>query len=84
MSGRHGKIDLTFARRLEQILMARKIYPSQLARMTGLSRSSIYGYIDGTIQPKAYVIIRIAQALNVSADWLLGLEKNTSDKLDKK
>ena len=74
MSARHKKIDFTFAQRLEKILIERNIYPAQLARMTGLNRSAIYSYIDGTAQPRAYAIVKIAQALDVSADYLLGLK----------
>lgn len=65
--------DLTFARRLEQAMIERNIYPSDLARKSGVSRSSIYNYIAGTSQPSAYNVKRIALALSTSADWLLGL-----------
>lgn len=71
--------DLTFARRLEQAMTERNIYPSDLARKSGVSRSNIYNYIAGTSQPSAYNVKRIALALSTSADWLLGLvdQKNS-------
>lgn len=69
----HKKIDLTFAKRLEQIMIERQIYPAQVAKITGIKRTVIYAYIDGTHQPTAYNIKRLAIGLNVSADWLLGI-----------
>lgn len=65
--------DLTFARRLEQAMTERNIYPSDLARKSGVSQSNIYNYIAGISQPSAYNVKRIALALSTSADWLLGL-----------
>lgn len=69
----HKKIDLTFAKRLEQIMIERQIYPAQVAKITGIKRTVIYAYVDGTHQPTAYNIKRLAIGLNVSADWLLGI-----------
>lgn len=73
----HKKIDLTFAKRLEQIMIERQIYPAQVAKITGIKRAAIYAYVDGTHQPTAFNIKRLAIGLNVSADWLLGI---TDDK----
>lgn len=69
----HKKIDLTFAKRLEQIMIERQIYPAQVAKITGIKRTVIYAYVDGTHQPTAFNIKRLAIGLNVSADWLLGI-----------
>lgn len=73
----HKKIDLTFAKRLEQIMVERQLYPAQIAKITGIKRTVIYAYVDGTHQPTAFNIKRLAIGLNVSADWLLGI---TDDK----
>lgn len=75
MEGRHNRIDLTFSRNLNQIMIDRQIYPSQLSRMSGVSRANIHKYLCGTSQPSAYNIKRIAQALDVTSDFLLGIEK---------
>lgn len=72
---RHIAFDLTFARRLEQAMIEQGIYPSKLAKMSGVSRINIHNYISGTTQPTAFNIKRIAIALDKSADWLLGIEK---------
>lgn len=77
MKNNHNKIDLTIAKRLEQIMIERQIYPAQVAKITGIKRTVIYAYVDGTHQPTAFNIKRLAIGLNVSADWLLGI---TDDK----
>lgn len=77
MNNNHKKIDLTFAKRLEQVMIERNIYPAQLSKITGIKRTVIYNYINGTHQPTAFNIKRIAVGLGVSADWLLGI---TDDK----
>lgn len=73
--GRHIAFDLTFARRLEQAMIEQNIYPTQLAKLSGVSRVNIHKYISGTAQPTAFNIKRLAIALNKPADWLLGIEK---------
>lgn len=77
MNNNHNKIDLTFAKRLEQVMTERDIYPAKLSKITGIRRTVIYAYVDGTHQPTAFNIKRIAIGLGVSADWLLGI---TDDK----
>lgn len=78
MDGRHKALDLTFARRLEQTMIEQNIYPSQLSKLSGVSRVNIYKYISGTAQPTAFNIKRIAIALGKSSDWLLGIEKSVN------
>lgn len=73
--GRHKALDLTFARRLEQAMIEQNIYPTQLAKLSGVSRINIHNYISGTAQPTAFNIKRLAISLGKSADWLLGIEK---------
>lgn len=57
-------------------MIERKLYASDVARMTGIKRQSIDGYVQGINQPKLYAIIQIAKAFDVSSDWLLGIEKS--------
>lgn len=74
MSGWHHKRFLIFAQRLEQLMIERQLYSSDIARMTGLKRQSIDGYVQGINQPSAYAVMCIAVALDVSSDWLLGIK----------
>ena len=57
-------------------MMERNLYAGQVAKLTGIRRQRIYEYVSGTSHPNDYVIKRIALGLNVSSDWLLGIEKN--------
>jgi len=46
---------------------------SDLAKATGLQPAAISHFETGNRRPSAHNIIRLALALHVSADWLLGL-----------
>lgn len=47
----------------------------QVQRETGIPKTSFYCHLSGTCTPNALHLARYAGALNVSADWLLGLKK---------
>ena len=72
--GSHNKTDFTFAVRLELLMRERHLYPSQVAKLTGIRRQRIQEYISGERQPTAYMIKVIAENLDVSADWLLDIK----------
>lgn len=60
-------------------MIAHGLYPKDVERLTGIKRRKIYEYIQGQHQPSAYAVKRIAEGLNVSADWLLDI-KNSATK----
>lgn len=62
--------------RLRAIMDDRKITLVALAEKTGIKRQSIGNYKDGNNVPDANALRKIAEALNVSADYLLGLSNN--------
>ena len=68
-------MDFIFAERLEQIMRERGLYPAQVEKLTGIRRQRIHEYLSGTFQPSAYAVKLIALGLDISADWLLGIEK---------
>ena len=74
MGDRHKKKDFTFAKRLEQLMVERGLYPRDIEQLTGVKRQNIYQYIQGVKQPTAYNIKRIAEGLHISADWLLEIK----------
>ena len=47
---------------------------TDLARLSGLNRSSISRYVSNTIEPKQNAIGAIAKALGVPVAWLLGFD----------
>lgn len=73
INGSHKKYDFTLAKRLEQLMIERNLYPRDIERLTGVRRQRIYEYIQGVAQPSAFMLKRIATGLHVSSDWLLGL-----------
>lgn len=61
-----------FVQRLRDELNKQNISQSTLARKIGLDRSSITHYLNGKVQPSLLVLFRIAEALDVDADYLMG------------
>lgn len=63
-----------FRSRLAEAMTRQKISQSALARATGADRSTISQLLaEGTRLPNAQLAADCAQALGISADWLLGL-----------
>ena len=48
---------------------------SQIIRETGSTRSSFYRHLDG-YQMETLALAKYCLALNVSADWLLGIKED--------
>ena len=63
-----------FAERLKEIL-SDKMTQSELSKKTGITEVTISRYANGQRVPKATEIVKIAQALNVSCDYLLGYDE---------
>ncbi|NMA64474.1 MAG: helix-turn-helix transcriptional regulator [Syntrophomonadaceae bacterium] len=59
--------------RLQQILDKKKMQQKDLAETIGQKPSSISNYITGNSSPPIDVLGDICRALNISADYLLGL-----------
>lgn len=64
-----------FQRRLKQALFENDLTQSQLMEKTGRDQSVISAWVTGKAQPNMSSIIDLCKALNVSADWLLGLDE---------
>ena len=76
MQDKADKRDLTplFRARLAEAMAARRMTQAELARQTGVDRSTISALLQpGTRMPNAQLAADSARALGVSADWLLGL-----------
>lgn len=63
-----------FKDRLETAMKIRKMKPVDLHRRTGISESTISQYRSGYAEPKSKKLDTIADALNVSQAWLMGLD----------
>lgn len=71
-----------FASRLREVMGKRGIKQSPLAEKAGLRRQTISLYMAGQSKPDTDRLRKIAEALHVSADYLLGLSDNDSVNMD--
>ena len=59
--------------RLARIREQRGLSQAELAEMVSLNSQQIYRYENGRTEPDGEIVARIAVALGVSSDYLLGL-----------
>ena len=59
-----------FAVRLKEALTAKNIKPSDLAKKTGIGKSSISDWLAGRYEAKQDKVYRIADALDINEAWL--------------
>lgn len=64
----------TCSDRIKITLSTRRMKQSDLVKLTNIPKSAISQYISGTFEPKQDKIYLMAKALNVSAEWLMGLD----------
>lgn len=61
-------------KRIREEMAKQGLNATDLARLSGLNRSSVSRYVNDVIEPKQNAIGAIAQALKVSPAWLLGFD----------
>lgn len=64
-----------FGEKLKKTLNDRSMTQEQLARKALISKSTVFMYINYGVLPTADNLKAICEVLDVSADYLLGLEK---------
>ena len=62
-----------FAQRLQAVLDDMEISETMLACLAEIPLATAHNYISGHTMPNAYNVMKIARALNVDANELLGL-----------
>lgn len=67
-----------FGAKLKQLRKEKNLTQKQLASLIGVQNSVISFYEVGERVPSPEIIIKLATALHVSSDYLLGIEKNES------
>lgn len=65
-----------FGERLRQLRKQKNLTQKQLAELVGVTNSIISFYEVGDRMPSPEMIVKLAKALNVSTDYLLGMNKN--------
>lgn len=74
------KQSFTFGERVAQLLKDKGISQREFADKCNITEVSMSRYIQGTRVPKAPLITTMAKHLGVSADYLLGLTDERSEK----
>ena len=59
-----------FVQRVKQVMTEQGISQSELVKLTGISRSGISQYLSGKNIPRQKALTAIANALNVTSEWL--------------
>ena len=62
---------MTFGDKLRETRIALNLSQAELSQLTGLSERSLYTYEQLNIRPRNSNLKKLAQALNVSPDYLL-------------
>lgn len=63
-----------FSNRLEKAMRIRNIKASELSEKAGIPKSAISQYLSGLYEAKQKSIFKLANVLNVSEAWLMGLD----------
>ena len=73
------EIVAIFRKRLQESMGERGVNQSALSRETGVDRSTLSQLLaeENLRMPRADTVAAIAQALQVSSDWLLGLSQDS-------
>lgn len=61
-----------FAKRLRIAMQYRECSGRKLCEMIGAHRSTVSQYLNSICEPKQEKLLAIAQALNISPEWLAG------------
>ncbi len=72
-----------FAQRLNKLLEENKITKYRMAKDFKCSKSTIINWCEGVNEPKATQLRNISYYFDVSADYLLGIEDEQGNKLER-
>ena len=73
---------MTFGERLKRTRLALNMSQTELAARSGISERSLYTYEQNGVIPRTGNIVRLAQALNVSTNYLLGDDTATAGEMN--
>ena len=60
-----------FSNRLHEVFIKSNLEVTEISKRTGMSRSSVYGYLYYRITPNIVNMAKLCKVLGVSADYLL-------------
>ena len=73
---------MAFAERLKELRKLAHLTQVELAKLLGIGQSSYADWERGKKKPTQENLVKIAQVLNVSVDYLVGNSEDKSDELD--
>jgi transcriptional regulator with XRE-family HTH domain len=68
--------------RLKEVRESRGLSQTDLEQLTGISNMQISRYESGKSEPTPEVIVKLANNLSITTDYLLGLVANPEDHLE--
>lgn len=71
VKGREKTICKGFAGRLSAAILEKGIKQAALSKLLGLNRHAVARYTSGRSEPDLHAVVIMAEALNVSCDWLM-------------
>lgn len=73
---------MSILNRIRDLREDKDLTQSDVAKATGIDQKTLSNYETGKTNPDSYVIIRLAEFFDVSADYLLGRESEDSKKIN--
>lgn len=74
--------EYDFGLRLKRLRKRKKLSQTELAKKIGVTKSTIYRYESNTLSPSLDKVILLAQILDTTLDYLAGLDKIPTIKID--
>jgi transcriptional regulator with XRE-family HTH domain len=68
----------TIGKRIGELLKEKNMSQKTLAQMANVTEAAISHYLKGDRIPKGAILLNIAKALNVTMEFLLGQEENST------
>lgn len=62
-----------FQERFNQLIAENHLSVRKCADIVGIPWQTVHSYMRGKVDARAYNVIMIAEAFNVTTDWLLGV-----------
>ncbi|MBD5542843.1 MAG: helix-turn-helix domain-containing protein [Lachnospiraceae bacterium] len=72
-------MERSMANRITELLSTKSMTQKELAQASGITESAISHYIKGDRIPRGVNLIKIAEALDTTVDYLLKQEENDKD-----
>ena len=71
-----------FIKRVKELMERDQISQKELAKLSGISESSISRYLSGSKEPRMDILTNIAKVFNVTTSYLIGEENCTPQFFD--